>query len=111
MTVELDEVLHRRAKALAAEHGVSLSLLVRGFLADYIGTAEREAERRKEELPAVVDGQLTVDEVEPEVIRRVKGQVKASSKRAASFNPGCRNATYHWKNGPGNPCRFCGGEA
>lgn len=112
MTVELDEGLHRRAKALAAEHGVSLSLLVRGFLADYIGAAEREAEERLE--PAADSGRLSV-----------VGELVASGGRArlapetakdgprrewAPFDKGCRNAAYHWKSGPGSPCRFCGGE-
>lgn len=27
------------------------------------------------------------------------------------FDPACRNRAYHWKQGPGTPCRFCGGEA
>lgn len=26
------------------------------------------------------------------------------------FARNCRNGTLHWKSGPGNPCRFCGGE-
>jgi antitoxin component of RelBE/YafQ-DinJ toxin-antitoxin module len=46
VTVSMDEQLHRRARVRAAELGISLSSVVRGFLVEFAG-AETDFERRK----------------------------------------------------------------
>lgn len=53
-------------------------------------------------------GQITVEEVlasEAPALKDPLGVVFGQTAFAAN----CRNKAYHWMNGPGKPCRFCGG--
>lgn len=35
---------------------------------------------------------------------------KETPVSAPRFDRTCKNGTLHWRHGPGNPCKFCGGE-
>lgn len=82
-----------------------------------------KAERQGLRLGAnVIDGQITIEESAGEPAPTgVAGRADSGEPSPApadeprrtlkAFDPACRNRSYHWKQGPGNPCRFCGGEA
>lgn len=85
-----------------------------------------KAERQGLRLGAnVIDGQITIEESagEQRPHRGVAGHADSGGavtpsapadeprRTLKAFDPACRNRSYHWKQGPGNPCRFCGGEA
>lgn len=97
-----------------------LSMSLNGYMEHLIVQAHGD---RPVEAPLA--GQLTVDDmVQPELgdpppdgIDSYPGedtmvahaQPKVPDLKAFARN--CRNGTLHWKNGPGDPCKFCGGEA
>lgn len=69
----------------------------------------------------VVPGQLDLTEALTEMEAEVAGVVAAptpaeviipqdSVDNLTRFQADCSMVAYHWKSGPGNPCRRCGGE-
>lgn len=57
-----------------------------------------------------IEGQITVEEVlsAPDPVTGLRGPFDDGAPEIA-FAPDCVNRAYHWKQGPGKPCRFCGG--
>lgn len=106
--VRVPPEVKEEAARVAAAMGVSLNQWIEGLIRDRIT------------IPVpVIDGQTTIDE-------QIKGQHGPSADtvvhdeapavdliglaQAKPFAPNCSSRAYHWKHGPGNPCRFCGGE-
>jgi hypothetical protein len=84
---------------------------------EWVERAIVEQARREgvEALPLLVPGQipLIADESMPpdRVEFRNDGETMAViTGTTKHFDPSCIGKTYHWKHGPGRPCRSCGGE-
>ena len=86
---------------------------------EYVEKLVRADHEKNPPAPAQIDGQVTLEDVlKPESAGEAETSSAASGgaltppapAEMKPFEASCSNVTYHWRCGPGNPCRRCGGE-
>ena len=93
------------AVAAAKKRDISLNEWVERALLHYVEKDEVAA------LPVRVDESVPPGTVEVRKDDQVVATItNVSTVSARPFRNDCRQATLHWKYGPGRPCRYCEGE-
>lgn len=110
--VQLGARVNANARAVAAASAAAAKQSMNEWIEEAIyaraGTTEAPV---ADPLPGQV--MIATDpEIEPGTVElRADGETIATITNVGQrFEPACRNRAYHWKQSPGNPCRFCGGE-